>query len=299
MLEENLISNGIGNNGLNIFMFNKYAIWVAKISHVLFFLLLSTRNTVYIPLSSLFVVFLLGFVFIVFFFFMSWLSTFKFLREILALDLIEDEDVKPHMLNELLPQLFFSVCNFLLLKLLHIAHLLVFLNSSPDYISIPTKSLIIYFVFFSIYTTYSILFNYENSIDVFAMGIAGVFTIWCYAFNIRLLFLPCLTSSAFYLIYRLKTFMNTKQYYVNEEKHFLNLSLYGNALMFGILILTFIRLVSIGIFSLVLTIVMALFMYADLNLQKLEKLYDTIENRKVQHYVSSFELNNKTPGTLD
>lgn len=299
MLQENLILNEIQRNGTNIFVFNNYALWVAKLSHVLFLLFLSTRSVFYFSTPTMFAVFLLGFIFIVCFFAMSWLYTFQYIKEIMTLDLIEDEEVKPYMLNEILPQIFFSICNFLLLKLLHIAHFIVFLKSSSDYISIPLGSLIIYYIFFSVYTIYSIIFKYENSIDVFTLGISGILTLWCYAFKMKLLFLPCLTSSGFYLLYRLKKFKDTKQYYYNEEQQFIKIPLYCYASMFFVLFLMHFQMIRVELFSLILSIAFFFSMYADLNLQKLEKTYDTIENRIIQKYVSSFELNKKTPGTLD
>ncbi|CRG98618.1 conserved Plasmodium membrane protein, unknown function [Plasmodium relictum] len=299
MLRENLIAERTLKDGMNIFVYNNYAIWVTKFSHLYFFFFFNIRNLFHFSTNIIFLVFFLGFVFILFFFCMCWYSFYRFIRNILDADLLEDEEINPSILNEIIPQIFFSICNFLSIKLLYIGHLLVYLNLQDDVIFVPVESLIIFFIFFFACICYAFLFNYENSTSIFILGLNGIMTLIFFILKENYIFLPSLLCSGYYLIFRIKNFNKNKNLYHDTEENYMKILLYGCALNFFALFLKNFNLINIQIFSFLLLIGFVLFVYSDLNLQKMEILYEPMENRILYNYISSFHLNNKTPGTLN
>ncbi|KJP87011.1 hypothetical protein AK88_03293 [Plasmodium fragile] len=102
-LQENLIAEGTLRDAKDIFLFNNYAIWLVKLSHLCFFFLLSVQNTFQFSPSLVFLVFFFGFFIICFCFCMSWYSCFCFISRVTNEELI-DEELNPSMLNEIIPQ---------------------------------------------------------------------------------------------------------------------------------------------------------------------------------------------------
>ncbi|CRG98202.1 conserved Plasmodium membrane protein, unknown function [Plasmodium gallinaceum] len=299
MLGENLIIERTMKDGMNIFVYNNYAIWVTKFSHLYFFFFFSIRNIFHFSTNLIFLIFFFGFVFIFFFFCMCWYSFYKFIKKILDANLLEDEEINPSILNEIIPQIFFSICNFLSIKLLYIGHLLVYLNLQDDVIFVPVESLIIFFIYFIACICYACLFKYENSMSVFLVGLNGIITLLFFIFKEKYIFLPSLLCSGYYLIYRINSFNRNKFLYHEAEENYMKILLRGCALNFIALFLKNFYLINIQIFSFLLLIAFVMFVYSDLNLQKMEILYEPMENRILYNYISSFQLNNKTPGTLN
>ncbi|GAB64794.1 hypothetical protein PCYB_032070, partial [Plasmodium cynomolgi strain B] len=115
-LQENLIAERTLKDGKDIIVFNNYAIWLVKLLHFcFFFFFLSVRNIFHISPSLMFLVFFFGFFIIFSFFCMSWYSCFCFIKRVTNEELI-DEELNPSVLNDIIPQIFFSVCSFLLIN---------------------------------------------------------------------------------------------------------------------------------------------------------------------------------------
>ncbi|CZT62672.1 hypothetical protein CYL21_4977 [Plasmodium falciparum NF54] len=296
MLREKLITERTLQEGVNVFVYNSYAIWITKFSHLYFFFFFNIKSSFNFSSNIIFLIFFCGFAFILFFFCMSWYSCYKFIRRVLNEDLMEDEEINPSILNEIVPQIFFSLCNFFLINLLYVGHLLVYLNLKDDFIFIPFESLFIFFLFFAICIFYAIFFKYENSTSVFILGLNGIVTLSFFILREKYIFLPSLLCSGYYLIYKIIKYNKNKFLYHIKEENYMKILLYGCSLTFVDLLLKNFNLIDIQLFSFFLLISYIIFVYSDLNLQKMEILYESIENRILYTYVSSFQLNNKMPG---
>ncbi|SBT86279.1 conserved Plasmodium membrane protein, unknown function [Plasmodium malariae] len=298
MLRESLIADGISKDGKNIFVYNNYAIWIANFSHLYIFIFFNIRNLLHLYINVIFLVFFCGFLLTSFFFCMSWYSCYKFVIKIFNEDLI-DEELNPSILNEIIPQTFFSLCNFFLISLLYVGHLLVYLGIQDDAISIPIESLIIFFIFFFSYVLYFLLFKYENCTSMFILGIDGITTLLFYTLKENYLFFPSLLCSAYYLTYHIQKFKKNGFVYKDNEENYMKIHICGYTLIFSALFFKNFDLMNNHLFCFLLLISFVVLMYSDVNLQKMEILHESIENRVMLAYVYSLQLNNYIPGTIN
>ncbi|KOB61431.1 hypothetical protein PFHG_03181 [Plasmodium falciparum HB3] len=294
---EKLITERTLQEGVNVFVYNSYAIWITKFSHLYFFFFFNIKSSFNFSSN---IIFLYNYVHTIFinspFVDIFLYSCYKFIRRVLNEDLMEEEEINPSILNEIVPQIFFSLCNFFLINLLYVGHLLVYLNLKDDFIFIPFESLFIFFLFFAICIFYAIFFKYENSTSVFILGLNGIVTLSFFILREKYIFLPSLLCSGYYLIYKIIKYNKNKFLYHIKEENYMKILLYGCSLTFVDLLLKNFNLIDIQLFSFFLLISYIIFVYSDLNLQKMEILYESIENRILYTYVSSFQLNNKMPG---
>ncbi|GAW79310.1 hypothetical protein, conserved [Plasmodium gonderi] len=287
MLRENLIEERTKKDGINIFIFNNYAIWILKLSHVCFFFFLSIRNLFHLSSDVAFLIFFLGFFIILFFFFMSWYSCYLYIRSVTNEELI-DEEVNPSILNEIIPQIFFSLCSFFLINLLYSGYLLVYLNvQADDSISIPLESVIIFFFFFFCYILYGTLFKYENSMSAFLHGANGIGTLALFIYK-----------SGIYLVYLIQRHKQNKLFYRDSEGDYVKMLMYSCASAFSSLLLKNLNLINLQLLSFLMLVSSVIFIYSELNLQKMEFLHESIGSRIMHMYLSSLHSSSKTPGKL-
>ncbi|SBO24192.1 conserved Plasmodium membrane protein, unknown function [Plasmodium knowlesi strain H] len=286
MLQENLITGRTLKDGKDIFVFNNYGIWLVKLSHLCFFFLLSVRNTFHFSPNLVFLVLFFGFFIICFFFCMSWYSCFRFIRQIRNEELI-DEELNPSMLNEIIPQIFFSVCSFLLINILYLGHLIIYLNVQNDVIPVPTESLVIFFLFFSSCILYGALFKYDNSVGIFLLGANGIATL-----------VLSFYQTGLYLAHLIRRNRRDKLFYRDREGDYVQILMCTCASAFVLLLLKNLSLITSQFFSFLLLLSTVPFLYADLSLQNIELRHQSIENRIMHTYVSSFHSSKKIPGTL-
>ncbi|SCA48426.1 conserved Plasmodium protein, unknown function [Plasmodium ovale] len=279
MLRESLITERTLKDGMNIFVYNNYAIWVSKFSHLYFFFFFNIRSLLNLSTSSIFIIFFCGIIPILFFFYMSWYSCYKFLTKIVQEDLI-DEELNPSILNEIIPQIFFSLCNFLL-------------------IIIPKESLIIFFTFFLLCILYAALFEYENCVSVFLLGFNGIVTLLLFLYKDEYVYAPSLICSGYYLFRRIMQFSKKRFLYHDREEQQTKILLYACTLAFSVLLLKNVNFIGTELCSLILLISFVVYVHAELSLQKMEILYESMEKRFLHVYVSSLQLSGKTPGTLN
>ncbi|CAA9986542.1 conserved Plasmodium membrane protein, unknown function [Plasmodium knowlesi strain H] len=297
MLQENLITGRTLKDGKDIFVFNNYGIWLVKLSHLCFFFLLSVRNTFHFSPNLVFLVLFFGFFIICFFFCMSWYSCFRFIRQIRNEELI-DEELNPSMLNEIIPQIFFSVCSFLLINILYLGHLIIYLNVQNDVIPVPTESLVIFFLFFSSCILYGALFKYDNSVGIFLLGANGIATLVLSFYQESILLLPSLLCTGLYLAHLIRRNRRDKLFYRDREGDYVQILMCTCASAFVLLLLKNLSLITSQFFSFLLLLSTVPFLYADLSLQNIELRHQSIENRIMHTYVSSFHSSKKIPGTL-
>ncbi|EDL43562.1 hypothetical protein, conserved [Plasmodium vivax] len=267
-LQENLIAERTLKDGKDIFVFNNYAIWLVKLSHLcisLFFL--SVKNIFHLSPNWVFLIFFFGFFIICFFFCMSWYSCFRFIRRVTNEELI-DEELNPSVLNEIIPQIFFSVSSFLLISLLYLGHLLVYLNVQNDVISVPVESQIIFVFFFFCCVLYGALFEYDNSVGVFLLGANGIATLALSFYQTGL-----------YLAHLVRRHKQNKLFYRDREGGFEQMLMYTCASAFASLLLKNLSLINSQLLSFLL-------------------LLSSIGSRIMHTYVSSFHSSKKAPGTL-
>ncbi|KMZ95305.1 hypothetical protein PVMG_05173 [Plasmodium vivax Mauritania I] len=313
MLQENLIAERTLKDGKDIFVFNNYAIWLVKLSHLcisLFFL--SVKNIFHLSPNWVFLIFFFGFFIICFFFCMSWYSCFRFIRRVTNEELI-DEELNPSVLNEIIPQIFFSVSSFLLISLLYLGHLLVYLNVQNDVISVPVESQIIFVFFFFCCVLYGALFEYDNSVGVFLLGANGIATLALSFYQESNLLLPSLLSTGLYLAHLVRRHKQNKLFYRDREGGFEQMLMYTCASAFASLLLKEgagertpvglpneenLSLINSQLLSFLLLLSSVPFLYADLSLQSIQLTHQSIGSRIMHTYVSSFHSSKKTPGTL-
>ncbi|EUD71057.1 hypothetical protein YYG_03688 [Plasmodium vinckei petteri] len=114
MLNELLSIKKTPKDGTKMFLHNKCALITTKLSHLIFYFLYNFRNFLNISPRSAIIIFLISYIIILYFFFMCWHSCYEYIKKIIHEDLIDGE-LDPSILNEIAPQIFFSICSLLLI----------------------------------------------------------------------------------------------------------------------------------------------------------------------------------------
>ncbi|VWU52258.1 conserved membrane protein, unknown function [Hepatocystis sp. ex Piliocolobus tephrosceles] len=260
MLREGLIADSTLKDGVNIFLYNSYAVLVAEISHLLFFFFVNIKQSFYFSYNTLFLLFFGGFILVFYFFYMSWYSCYKLAKRIFNEDLV-DEELNPSILNIIMPQLFFFFCTFLLYCLLFIGYIFVYMNLEEDTIYIPKISLILFFLFFFCCLFYAIFFKYENSLGMFILGIDGVITLILFLYESENIYLPSMLCSGYYLYYKIKSFQKNRKIYNDKEKNIMKYMLCGCTLIFFSLLLKNLNIINTNFFSFFLLVSFNIYFY--------------------------------------
>ncbi|VEV55526.1 conserved Plasmodium membrane protein, unknown function [Plasmodium vinckei vinckei] len=299
MLNELLSIKKTPKDGMKMFLHNKCALITTKLSHLIFYFLYNFRNFLNISPRSAIIIFLISYIIILYFFFMCWHSCYEYIKKIIHEDLMDGE-LDPSILNEIAPQIFFSICSLLLITFLYIGHLLAYLNlKNEDPISIPVSTLIIFFIVLMVCILYGVLFKYNNSASMLLIGINGIATLIFVIYKNQDIYFPSLICSGYYLYYHVKKLNKIKYIYYNREEKYLKFRLWAYTIIFISTVFVNFNCIGTELFSFLLLVAFGIYFYSDFCLHKVELTYEPIDSRLLQAQASSFYANNETLGPIN